>query len=312
MNPRILTIYLTEQLKSGNEIDLSNVKLTKASNVNMINKVIVKNDNIKTIKLDKCSITESILSQIKDAIISCKSLESLSISKNDISSNGTKVINEILTKCQNLRSINLSNNLLCSTGTDELLKGLQENKTLEELNLSNNSIKNYGLLKLDKYLSKHPKISKIDLSNNDINSKIWDPIKNLLLNNKNIKSLDISGNIFSEKNALELLYFEKVKKIEAQVNHDLKSKVTAFEIFFTKQKLGDIKDYCQAALKITYGNDENDSDLLHKLVLPDYYEIEGRKFPLEFFLDHNKGIGQSISRISESGGNIFLAASELE
>ena len=206
--------------KSGGVLEniyLENFDLSSKNNMELLEKYLLKNKNLKNLCINKCSIYEHNfnidISNIKtvkinncDIIyINYLPLENLNLSGNNINKDGIKKLVELITdeKCT-LMKLNLSNNLLGDDSISILSQGISKNKSLISINLSSNKIINSGLIEFSKNIKSetgNSTITKINFSKNEIENTALIEFCNILKTEKKgrFSKIDFSYNNLTDR-----------------------------------------------------------------------------------------------------------------
>ena len=262
-------------------LNLSECKIGTKKSMQLLEKIIIKNKNLKYLEINKRAIFKECfnidISNIKVVkLINCQiktinylSLDKLNLSKNNICLDGLKKLSFLLSddKCS-LTKLNLSNNLIGDDGCVILSEGIAKNNSLISLNLSSNNILNKGVVELAKNLrgeTGNKTIKKLNLSQNEIeNSGLIEfcfYLKNEV--NRFIK-INFSNNNLSDRSIIEFGSF--LKKQKNVSNLCLTNKITNENknVFFTSCKnLEQLKKIDFQFLDIS----ESNSDYLNQILL---------------------------------------------
>ena len=180
--------YISEYLDKNlilRILNLSYNNLNKACKY--LNNLLIKETNIKVIKLISCKINENINIIFQGLSIN-NSIETFDISGNNI---------------------NLNYNLL-----NDILIFFKENKKIINLILDNNNIDDFGINIISQGIELNHSIKKLSLKNNYITDENIISLINSAKNNNIIRKIDLDGNGISKKNKENLykLLSDKLQK----------------------------------------------------------------------------------------------------
>ena len=217
---KILENVLKNEESGLETLRISNFKLGTEKNMELLQKIMVKNKKLKKVEMhdssfskenfniDTFNISEIIIMNCNLTYINYLPLNKLNLSFNNISSDGLKKIAKLLTeeKCA-LKKLNLSNNFIGDDGCCILSEGISKNNTLISINLRSNNILNKGVTKLAKSLRSetgNKTIKKINLSHNEIDDFGMIEFCTVLKGEKNrFTKIDISNNSLSDRSIIE-------------------------------------------------------------------------------------------------------------
>ena len=224
---KILENVLKNEGNSLVNLNLTHFKLRTQKSIELLEKIIKKNKNLKSIEIQNGSFFNECfnidISHIKNIKITNCHLsyikylpsEKLNLSFNKISKDGLKHLALLLSeeKCS-LIKLNLSNNLIGDDGCTILGEGISKNNSLISLNLSYNNILNSGIIELSKSMKSeggNKTIKKLKLSHNDIeNSGLIEFCLNLKNEKKDrFTKIDFSNNDLSDRSIIEFGLFLK-------------------------------------------------------------------------------------------------------
>ena len=152
-------------------LNLSNNNLGKACIY--LKKLLIKETNIKILKLVSCDISENI-NLLFQGLSKNDSIETFDISSN---------------------KINMNSNIL-----NDVFYFFKENKKIINLILDNTNIDNIGINYISQGIEINKSIKKLSLKNNFISNEIIDKLKNSIQKNKIIRKIELEGNGISQKN----------------------------------------------------------------------------------------------------------------
>ena len=161
-------------------LNLSNNNLSQACIY--LKKLLIKETNIKVIKLVSCNISENI-NLIFQGLCKNSNVETFDMSNNKFTNKNTILLNDILDFFkQNKKIINLNldnaniNDLIMSY----IIKGIELNSTIKKLSIKDNYITNEHIDKLINSIEKNEIIRKIELEGNGLSQIYKQKIYSLL------------------------------------------------------------------------------------------------------------------------------------
>lgn len=263
-------------------LDLSNCKIGTKKSMEFLEKIIIKNKNLKKLVITNRPLFNEILniniSKIKfvkifNCQLSCITylpLDILDLSNNTISKDKLKILSLLLSdeKCT-LTKLNLRNNLIGDDGCVTLSEGILKNNSLISLNLSSNNILNKGAIEIAKSIRSengNKTIKKINLSQNEIENSGLIEFCFYLKNEAKDRftKINFSNNNLSDRSIIEFGAF--LKKHQFITNLCLSNKITNENknIFFSSCKdLEQLKKIDLESLDIS----ESNSKYLNQILL---------------------------------------------
>ena len=149
-------------------LNLSNNNLSQACIY--LNKLLIKETNIKVIKLVSCNISENV-NLIFQGLCKNTNIETFDISNNKFTYKNTILLNDILDFFkENKKIINLilDNVNINDLAMSYIIKGIELNSTIKKLSIKNNYITNEHIDKLINSIEKNEIIRKIELEGNGL------------------------------------------------------------------------------------------------------------------------------------------------
>ena len=278
---KILENILKNEGNGLENLNLSQCKLGTKKSMQLLEKIIIKNKNLKNLEINNRGIFKECfnidISNIKDVkLTNCQiktinylSLDKLNLSNNNICLDGLKKLSNLLSdeKCS-LTKLNLNNNLIGDDGCATLSEGIAKNNSLISLNLSANNILNKGVVEIAKSLRSetgNKTIKKLNLSLNEIeNSGLIEFCFYLKKEVNRFIKINFSNNNLSDRSIIEFGSFLKNQK--NVTNLCLTNKITNENknVFFTSCKnLEQLKKIDLQFLDIS----ESNSDYLNQILL---------------------------------------------
>ena len=298
---KILENVLKNESGGFENLDLTECSIGTEKAVELLEKIINKNKNLKNLEISHRSIyKENIninISNVKNVkLINCQlsyinylPLDILNLSYNNISKDGLKKLTKLLSeeKCK-LTKLNLSNNLIGDDGCSILSEGIANNNSLISLNLSSNNILNKGVIAIAKSIKSdtgNKTIKKLNFSQNEIENTGLIEFCSILKNeNKNrFIKINFSNNNLSDRSVIEFGLF--LQNHPTVTNLCLTNKITNENKnnFFTScQNLDQLKKIKFEFLDIS----ESNSEALNKILM-------NNKNIINIQITNNRALGPS-------------------
>ena len=263
------------------DLNIEKFNLSSENNINLLEKVVLKNKNLKTLVIDNniihnrnFSVDISNIMNVK--IINCELLnitylpiDVLNISNNNISKEGIyKLVNLLSDEKCTLAKLNLSNNLIGDEGAIILSQGISKNHSLIAINLSTNYILNSGLIVLSKSLNSetgNKTIKKINLSKNEISNPGLMEFCSILKNENKYRftKIDFSHNNLTDTSIIEFGEFLQNHPSILKLNISNISTEENLTTFFNScKKLYQLKKIDFQNSKISKSNSQAFNDIL--------------------------------------------------
>ena len=263
------------------DLNFEKFNLSSENNINLLEKVVLKNKNLKTLVIDNniihnrhFSVDISNIMNVK--IINCELLnitylpiDVLNISNNNISKEGIyKLVNLLSDEKCTLAKLNLSNNLIGDEGAIILSQGISKNHSLIAINLSTNYILNSGLIALSKSLNSetgNKTIKKINLSKNEISNPGLMEFCSILKNENKYRftKIDFSHNNLTDTSIIEFGEFLQNHPSILKLNMSNISTEENLTTFFNScKKLYQLKKIDFQNSKISKANSQAFNDIL--------------------------------------------------
>lgn len=175
--------------ESIDQLDLRGRQIGNTGITCLVN--LLKNKNIKDLRLDNNGIEDDGLQAILMALKSNSVLEVLTLDKNKISQNGAKHIARFLETNNTLKGLSLGANEIGDDGLAIIARALKMNSTLEVINLESNSIQKLNAL--SDMLKVNTRLQSINLSRNRVGDNGAHQISEVIRKNTTLQSVSLMG-----------------------------------------------------------------------------------------------------------------------